>query len=360
MQSTLERVLALRGAAEAGRLRALTLMAQGHLASGDLPATDETLRIVAASSSPLDQRTLRGSLDVRARLSYFRSEYSDAEQMFRKNIDLAFALGDAFEFVKSSYFLGITLANLGRISEALEILTSAADMAKRNGENFWLSRMPNAFGWIHRELQDFEEAEAFDRQGAAISRRTGYGEAEVNSVINLAFDRLHSNDEAAASSVMKSAESLLSQDAWFRWRFEIRWLHARAEQTLAMPDAMALLEKATHYSARKYVVIARTLLARIALLSADLAGAAQEIDAACAILQRYPAPLGAWRTYSIRGRIELQRGNSEAGVTAYKEAASVIRYISDHINDPRLRRMFLSSDAIRAVLREANEQICTQ
>jgi len=360
MQSTLERVLGLTGAAEAGRLRALTLMAQGHLASGDLSATDEKLRIVAASSSPLDERTLQGSLDVRARLSYFRSEYADAEQMFRKNVDLAFALGDAFEFVKSSYFLGITLANLGRISEALEILTSAADMAKRNGENFWLSRMPNAFGWIHRELQDFDGAEAFDREGAAISQRTGCGEAEANSVINLAFDRLHSKDEAAACSVMKTAESLLSQDAWFRWRFQIRWLHARAEQTLARPDAMALLEKATHYSARKYVVIARTLLARVALVSADLDAAAEEINAACAILQRHPAPLQAWRTYSMRGLIEMQRGNAEAGAAACKGAASVIRYISDHINDDRLRNMLVSSDAIRAVLRQANETCAEQ
>jgi DNA-binding winged helix-turn-helix (wHTH) protein/predicted ATPase len=356
MQSTLEQVLRLTAGSEAGHLRALTLMAQGYLASGDLSATDEKLRIVAASSSPIDKRTLQESLDIRARLCYFRSEYADAEQMFRETIELAFNLGDAFEFLKSNYFLGITLANLGRICEAVELLTSAADMAKRNGENFWLSRMPNAFGWIHRELQDLEGAEAFDREGAAISHRTGCGEAEINSVINLAFDRLHSNDQAAASSDMKFAESLLSEDAWFRWRFEIRWLHARAEQTLARTEANALLEKATHYRARKYIIIARTLLARVAMLSADLDTAAEEINAACAILQRYPAPLRAWRTYSMRGRIEMQRGNPEAGVAAYKEAASVIRYISDHTDDKRLRSIFLSVDPVRAVLREANEE----
>ena len=356
MQSTLQFVLRLTAGSEAGRLRATALIAQGYLASGDLSATDDQLRVIAASSSPLDKRTLQDSLDVRTRLLYFRSEYAAAEQMFREKIDLARDLGDPFEFLKSNYFLGITLANLGRISEAVELLTSAADMAKRNGENFWLSRVPNAFGWIHRELQDLQGAEAFDREGAAVSHRTGCGEAEVNSVINLALDRFHSKDEVGACSAMNSAESLISRDAWFRWRFEIRWLHARAEQTLARPDAIALLEKATHYRARKYIVIARTLLARVAMLSADLDTAAKEINAACAILQRYPAPLRAWRTYSMRGRIEMQRGNPDAGVASYKEAASIIRHISDHTNDKRLRGIFVNSDGVRAVLREANEE----
>lgn len=33
-------------------------------------------------------------------------------------------------------------------------------MAERNGDFFWSSRVPNAFGWIHRELQNFEAAVA--------------------------------------------------------------------------------------------------------------------------------------------------------------------------------------------------------
>ena len=122
-----------------------------------------------------------------------------------------------------------------------------------------MSRMPNAFGWIHREMQDFEGAEAFDREGAATGHEAGFGEAEANSVINLAMDRLQSNDQAAVCSAMENVACMLSRDAWFRWRFEIRFLHARAEQTLARTDAIALLEKATQYDARKYIVIARTL-----------------------------------------------------------------------------------------------------
>ena len=156
MQSVLEDVLRLCASNEAGRLRAIALMAQGHLASGDLSLAADKLQALSQSSLSLDKKTLLDSLDARARLSFFRSEYVNAEQMFRKQIELASELSDAFEFVKANYFLGLTLANLGQVSDALAVLRLAMGFAKRNGVIFWLSRMPNAFGWIHREMQDFE------------------------------------------------------------------------------------------------------------------------------------------------------------------------------------------------------------
>jgi hypothetical protein len=45
------------------------------------------------------------------------------------------------------------------------------EMARRNGDFFWSSRGPNCFGWIHRELQDYESATVFDRQGAELAHR---------------------------------------------------------------------------------------------------------------------------------------------------------------------------------------------
>jgi hypothetical protein len=65
----------------------------------------------------------------------------------------------------------------GRISEALEVLNRAMEMARRNGAFFWSSRGPNCFGWIHRELQDFE-APWFSTEGAETHRHEVV-EAEV-------------------------------------------------------------------------------------------------------------------------------------------------------------------------------------
>ena len=116
----------------------------------------------------------------------------------------------------------------------------------------------------------------------------------------------------------------------------------------------------TQYGAHKYIVIARTLLSRIAMLSADFDTAAEEITAACSMLKRYPALLCAWRAHAMLGRIEMQCGNPDGGIRAYRLAVSNIRYVAGHIDDKRLRSIFLSSDAIRDVLRDAGERICTE
>ena len=361
MQPVLEDVLRLaeRTQSEAARLQAIALMAQGHLALGDLEDAENKFQEVIERASLVDKRTLLGVLDERARLRFFQSEYFNAEKMFRETLTLASELGDAFEILKSHYFLTLTLANLGRISEALEVLNRAMEMARRNGDFFWSSRVPNCFGWIHRELQDFEGALVFDREGAETARRLGVGEAEVNSVINLAFDHFHAGDKEGVYAAMKSAESILSHDAWFRWRFEIRLQAARAEQTLSRPEALCLLEKATRYRARKYMIAGHTLLARIAMAEGDTATAEAQLNAAIGILHDFPAPLAAWKTYSILGRLQAQLGREDAARAAFSEAASVIGYVAGNIGDERLRRIFLGSAAVQeAVNWVGRDRVC--
>jgi tetratricopeptide (TPR) repeat protein len=328
-------------------------MGQGHIALGELDAAESKSREVIERAFLVDKRTLLGALDQRARLRFFQSEYLNAEKMFREVLNFASELGDAFEILKSHYFLALTLANLGRISEALEVLDRAMEMARRNGAFFWPSRVPNCLGWIHRELQDFEGAMVFDREGAETAHRLGVVEAESNSVINLAFDHFHAGDTEGMNSAVKFAESILSRDAWLRWRFQIRLQAARAEQTLSRLDAVCLLEKATHFRARKYMIAGHTLLARISIAEGDTATADAELKLAIRILHHFPAPLAAWKTYSILGSLQAQLGREDAARAAFREAASIIGYIAGNIGDERLRGIFLDSAAVKKALGEA-------
>jgi len=352
MQAVLEDVLELaeRTGSEDARLQALALMTQGHLALGDLAEAEHKFQQVIERPSQVDRRTLLGVLDVRARLRFFQSEYSTAEKLFRETVSLAAELGDGFETLKSHYFLTLTLANLGRISEALEVLNRAAEMARRNGDSFWSSRVPNCLGWIHRELQDHEGALAYDRNGAEMARRSGVGEAEVNSVINLVIDHFQAGDSGRTNASIQAAESILAQDAWFRWRFEMRLRAARAEQSLSRPEALALLETATHHRARKYMADAHRLLARIAVAEADSAAAEAHLNSAIQILRAYPAPLAAWKTHLAMGRLQAQLERPKAARAAFAEAASLIRYIAGNIADERLRQVLLSSAAAQEAL----------
>jgi len=349
MKTVLEDVLALaeRSGTEEARVQALALMTQGHLAIGDLPEAEREFQQVIDRPTHVDRRTLLGVLDVRARLRYFQSEYPTAEELFRETMSLAAELGDGFETLKSHYFLTLTLANLGRISEALEVLNRGVEMARRNGDTYWSSRVPNCLGWIHRELQDHEGALAHDRNGAQMARSVGVLEAEVNSVINLAIDHYQAGDRVGTESSVEAAESIIARDSWFRWRFELRLSAARAEQSQSRPAADALLERATYYGARKYMADAQRLLARIALREGDAAAAEAHLNAAIQILRDFPAPLTAWKGHLAMGRLQAQLGRPDAARAAFAEAASLIRYIACNIEDQRLRTVFLSSEPVR-------------
>jgi DNA-binding winged helix-turn-helix (wHTH) protein/tetratricopeptide (TPR) repeat protein len=352
MQAVLEDVLALAEGAgsEGARFQALALMSYGHLALGELAEAEHKFQQVIERPSQVDRRILLGVLNMQARLRFFQSEYATAERLFRKTMSLASELGDTFEALASHYFITLTLANLGRISEALEVLNRAMEMARRNGDSYWASRVPNCLGWIHRELQDPEGALAHDRNGAEMARNMGVAEAEVNSVINLVIDHFQAGDRQQTDSSAQTVESILARDTWFRWRFEMRLRAARAEQTLSRPDAICLLEKATDYRARKYMVLGHTLLARIAMAEGDTAHAEAQLNSAIGILRDFPAPLAAWKTYSLLGRLQAQLGREDAARAAFSEAASVIGYVAGNICDERLRGIFLGSAVVRQAL----------
>jgi len=64
------------------------------------------------------------------------------------------------------------------MSEALKTLNEAVEMARRNGDRFWVSRLPNCIGWIYRELQDFQRALEHDQRGVEIAQEDHVLEAE--------------------------------------------------------------------------------------------------------------------------------------------------------------------------------------
>lgn len=84
------------------------------------------------------------------------------------------------------------------------------------------------------------------------------------------------------------------------------------------------------------MIAGRTMLAKIAMAEGDMA-----------ILREFPAPLVAWKTWSMLGRLHAAPGREEAACAAYGEAGSVIRQIAGSASDERLRGIFLGSAAVQ-------------
>src|SRR4030095_10354087 len=92
------------------------------------------------------------------------------------------------------------------------------------------------------------------------------------------------------------------------------------------------------------------LKGKIAVVAKDIANAETEFAAALDELQRYPAPLIAWRTYADLGRMQSDRGDLTAAQTSFARAAEIINACAANVTDEGLRATFLNSPAVSKIM----------
>lgn len=350
-----------RTGSEALRIEAMQVIALNHLGRGELDRARPMLDDIIRSARTLNHRpVLLTGLAWRAILHFFQTEYTVAEPMLAEARALASDLSDGFLLLESYFVLGMVQGNQGRMSEALATFERGLEIAARNGDGFWSPRIPNCIGWVYREIQDFESAIKYDRQGAEIGQRQKVLEAQANSLINLGIDygRVGEGEKTLVS--FSEVERIFQKDTWFKWRYNIRLQAGKAEHWLQQSDlekaekyALRLLETARLHEARKYVAVAHKLLAEIAMARGALDLAETELKAALAELDAHPVPIVAWKAYEALGRLREKRGDLAGAREAFDEAASITDSIAASLTDEGSRQIFLNSSAIRNVLEGA-------
>ncbi len=353
---------ALAAAKQAGsetlRLDTMCLMALKHLAYGELALGRPILDEVIESARAINHNpALVWGLTWRGCLYFFQTEYKRAIEYEQEARQLASRLRDGFLLLTSMFFIGLSKANLGYMSEGIATLEEAIEMGGRNGDGFWFPRMPNCIGWMHRELQDFEGALKHDQEGLRVARQYHVLEAEANSLINLSIDHTHEGKAEETMSTFGEIRDIFKRDAWFRWRYNIRLEAATAWHWLRQGDleqagefAQRLLDTANKHEVHKYIAEAHRLRAQIAVAASDPATAESEIVDALDELQRYPAPLVAWRTYADLGRLQSERGDLTAAHSAFARSAEIVKACAANVADDNLRATFLNSTAVREVM----------
>ncbi len=332
---------------------ALILQHQGQLAQCR-PLLDEVL-----ARPPEHRPTLLQALTYRGTLHYWQSEYLEAEARIGEALALASQQRDGRMMLIDLMMLGLARGNLGRIAEALATLGQGLDMARRNGEHFWLPRLANNVGWIHRELQDLQGAITHDLQGLEIARQERLPEAEASALLNLAIDHTLAGDAEQAAAAFAGVPR--ERETWFGWFHEIRLAAALAERRLrlgeldaAADEARRLLEAATRLEARTYVVTAHVLLAEVARARGEPGVSAVHLVGAIEQLQGVNAPLVAWKAHAALGRLHASQGDGEAAARAFADAAKIVRSLGDAAGGT-LRAVFLASPAVREVLSGAGD-----
>jgi tetratricopeptide (TPR) repeat protein len=306
------------------RADAMVNLALMHAVLGE-PAVAKSLfeaAIPIARSAEQPEALLR-ALTKRGVGHFFQTEFQQAEEMLSEAVHLASRLRDGIMLRTALFFLGWTRASLGDISPALATLNELLEMARRNGDTSFLSRVPKRIAWIHRELQDFPHT--ISHQPSTESTRGNH--AEEAGALPPSF--------SGARSQARAAEY---------------WL-ARGDLERASEEADLLLSNSTQHGPPKYVGVAHKILAEIAMARGDLARAETELTAALEPFQTRPAPLITWKIYSTLGRLHLLKNDAPGARDAFAQGANIIQKIASTIRDERLRSTFLNAPAVQEVLR---------
>jgi hypothetical protein len=328
--------------------------------AGELQSASGLLRPLLAEAQRLGLKSvLMSALLQRGTLHYWHSEYAEAEARLQEALALATELGDGFIATAALFFTGNALVSLGRIGEGRRSLQEGVALARRNGDSYWLARLLGQMGWLHRELQDFEEARAWDTEAVAAARATGARWApEPDALLSQFLGNVHGRTATAtAEEARQIFERASTERALVGWFFEIRMQTALAEHALHQGDASRVREHATrllHAASEKgtptYGVSAHRLLAEAALLEENPDEALASLDTAKDVLRVHPCPLIAWRTLASAGRAHLRRGAAAEARTAFAEAATIVKTIAKSDDDPGLPGRFLASPAVREIL----------
>jgi len=366
MEARADEALAAARAAnsETLRLDTMCLMGLKHLCYGELALGRPILDDVIKSARAIDYKpALLSGLTWRGCLYFFQTEYERSVEIELEARRLASELRDGFLLLTSMFFIGLSKANLGQMSEGIATLEEAIKIAGRNGDRFWFPRMPNCIGWMHRELEDHEGALKYDQEGLQVARQFHVLEAEANSLINIGIDHTIEGKHQETANAFKETRDIFERDAWFRWRYNIRleaatawhWLR-KGETDKASEYAQRLLDTAAEHKCHKYQAEAHRIKAQIARRLDQIDSAAAEFQKALEVLEEYPVPVLKWRILGDVGRLERDRGNQAAAGKAFAEALDIVSCCAANVKDDELRTNFLSSNAVRELTPEIKRE----
>jgi tetratricopeptide (TPR) repeat protein len=351
------RALELARAAGSGVGEACAEMALGfeRVQDGDLLLAEQyyekAIPVLKEQGPPIHAVAAVG---LRGAIHRFRLENDGAERAMCWALERAREIGAGFHIVENLLNLGLVHGNRGRLSEALAALEEGMRLAALNDERFWLPRIPNTIGWVHRELQDVENALRLDREGAQLAREMGQAEAEANSRVNLGHDYLALSEPERAFEQLQEAQRILDQDDWMRWRYRIRLQAELASYWITREDLQAAschagtsLHLAESSLSRKHVAWGHKLLGDIAALEERMEEAQSRYQRALGILAGHPCPVIEWKILVAAAGVARRLGDEAGSTTSLGRARAVLQALADSLHDDKLRRRFLASRAVR-------------
>ena len=335
------------------RAGARTIAALHYLGLGQL---ERAVELLEEALDLAGRASGRMALGLRGLIHYYQSEYEPACQILEEVEQLAEAADDGHTILLARFGRGLSLANLGRMSEALAALEGALSLAERNSSPCWTTRLPDAIGWLYGELGADVTARGLGERPTEVARRFDMGELRESGPVKPSRGRADAGDEPGATSVLGNVSALLAREEWMRWRHSLRHESGMARMRLEQGDTVSasqhaarLGELAIRYKAGKYLALSLHISAEVALANGDPDSAEAAIGAALQALDRTPTPIVAYRLSLTAARVCAALHDPVGAQRSLDRSRVIIEAIAASVRDEALRAGFLGSLSLGGV-----------
>ena len=292
-----------------------------------------------------------------------------------KTIELTEGMTDAFSKMFSLtslsgliFIRGLSLAEIGRIEEAVSVLKYGIDLCEKLGGEVHSGRLYNILGYCYGEIHHPEEARKWNLKSEAIARKlmeqylmgrpTG-AEIFANANVNLMENLFDQGNTAEAWDRIVSFEEESKAPDYFRARD--RW-----EARLDFLASLILLQRGNVDQAgtriEKNLEMSRTehtkkiegrflrVLGEVQMKRNEPDNAIRSLNEAILILKEVGNPRQLWEAHaSLASVYDKLRRESEAK-KEWGSAADIIRKTAGGLSDQSLREGFLNAKPVRDIL----------
>ncbi len=289
----------------------------------------------------------------------FYGDYEQAEALLSEKLALARDLNDGLGEIMSLAFLSLAQVHLGNYSQAINTIQECRAKAEALGNPFFVARMPNHLGWIHRLFGDFSGAEALDRESAELGRHVAMmPHAEISALINLGADYLALGQvERARSHLQELLERIqMGEYGAHKVLWAPRLRYVLAEACLAMEDHEEAL---SHVEEGLRVAVASSLQKRLArgwalrgsilehLGQAEAAG--EDLQRAFALADTLNSPAVIYPIAFDLGQWYEEAGQEREAAELYGRAKVEVERMATAMDDEALRSIFLQWAPVQAI-----------
>jgi len=236
----------------------------------------------------------------------------------------------------------------GEYSRAIEMLLSTRRACETSGDVYRFALCHLDLSDIYLELNLSEEAREMAHDGFLRFEKLGMGYEAAKTLANEAIAHGQQGKTVQALERFAKAREMFSREKNLVWP----WL-------LDLYQGLLLFHEGRYFEARRLcagaaeffdgmplpgkALLARLLLARIALQVGDLAAAEAETNAAVTKLSNLQAPVLVYQTHLLLGQIAGNRGDRVAAYAAYQEARKALEALRTRLQSEELKISFVKN-----------------